>query len=188
MKIFLSLGLLVSTCAVLLSCGDDATQSSNAEGFGAIETELKSEFGDKAYYTELTIINVEGIGNVVNVTVTKDPKSLKMEEWNFSQNAWKQNADIKIEVPEGSVPEDFMFQLNDKINLSKLGELVEKSMKQLKSEKNIEEPILEMAFVKFPKNGDLATTEYTVKLQPKNGGTSFTFYYDLSGEFIKMDY
>ena len=31
-----------------------------------------------------------------------------------------------------------MFQLNDEINLSKFGELVEKSIKQLKSEKKLE--------------------------------------------------
>ena len=45
-----------------------------------------------------------------------------------------------------------------------------------------------MAFIKFPKNGDISKTEYTVRLEPKNGGTSFTFRYDLQGNFIEMDY
>ena len=66
--------------------------------------------------------------------------------------------------------------------------MVEKSSEQLTAEKKIENSLLDMAFVKFPKNGAISKTEYCIKLKPENGGTSFTFYYTLNGELEKMDY
>ncbi len=69
-----------------------------------------------------------------------------------------------------------------------LHKLVETSIKTLQNEKQIEAPSLQMATIKFTKNGDLVKTEYLVMLQPKNGGTTFTFSYKLNGDLIKMDY
>lgn len=188
MKTFKYIALIVAII-VLNSCGDStAKQSANADGFRAIEKAVKSKFGDDAYYTSLTIIYNKTIGNSIGVTVTEDPASLKMGEWNLTQDTWKQSSNITIEVPSGTKPSDFMFQLNDKINLAKLGELVEKSKAKLTEEKKIENPALSMAFVKFPKNGDISKIEYVVKLEPENGGTNFSFYYKLSGELREMDY
>ncbi len=185
----INITLVIATILTMVSCGGGTNkQPANAEGFGAIEKEIKSEFGDNAYYTDLKILYIKGIGNVISATVTDDPESLKMGQWNLSQNTWKQNSEITLEVPQGSKASDFMFQLNDKINLTKLGELVEKSSKQLTAEKSIENPMLSIAFIKFPKNGDISKTEYTVKLEPENGGTSFTFFYKVNGDLIKLNY
>jgi hypothetical protein len=184
------LGLI--SCAILsialMSCGGASNVDSNAKGFTALQDELKSEFGENAYYTELSIVNIESIGKSISATVTKEPASLKLGEWNYSQNNWKQSAEITIEISEGSAPEDFMFQLDDKINLTKLGELVEKSKAKLTEEKQIENPRLSMAFIKIPRSQDISKAEYSVSLEPENGGTSFSFYYKLDGELIKMDY
>lgn len=173
----------------VMSCGGVTNnQPATADGFANIEQELKSKFGDNAYYTDLTISYNKSIGNIIGVTVTEDPNSLKMGQWNLTQGNWKQNQDISLEVPQGTKPEDFMFQLNEKINLSILGELVEKASGQLITEKNIENPMLSMAFIKFPKNGDVSKTEYTVMLKPETGGTTFTFSHGLDDDSIKMDY
>lgn len=189
MKTIKLTAILVLVTITLISCGGGTSnQPANAEGFKALESELTSKFGTDAYYTDLKILYVKGIGNVISTTVTNDPESMKMGDWNLNQGTWKQNSEITLEVPEGNKASDFMFQLNEKINLSKLGGLVEKSMKQLTTEKNIENPVLSIAFVKFPKNGDIASTEYAVTLEPENGGTSFSFYYTLDGELINMDY
>jgi len=180
---------VVAAVITLMSCGGSISkQPANSEGFGAIEKEIKSKFGEDAYFTGLTILYIEGIGNTVNTTVTDDPESLKMGQWSLSQGTWTEQSEITLEVPEGTKATDFMFQLNESINLSKLGGLVEKSMEELTAKKNIENPILSVAFVKFPKNGDVSKTEYTVRLEPENGGTSFTFIYKLNGELIEMDY
>lgn len=181
--------VLLITIGFLVSCaGGTSKQPANSKGFSEIEKELRNKFGENAYYTNLSISYDESIGNMIDVTISKDPSKLKMEEWSAAQNTWNQSSEITLEVPEGSKASDFMFQLNEQINLTKLGELVEKSVKKLQTEKNIENPTLNMAFVKFPDNGDISKAEYTVMLKPKNGGTNFTFFYKLNGEFIKMDY
>ncbi|MEE9363104.1 MAG: hypothetical protein V3U92_10955 [Cellulophaga sp.] len=189
MKVLKLTAIVAVTIITLMSCGGSTNkQLANTEGFTIIEKDIKSKFGDDAYYTDLTITNNKSIGNIIGVTVTDNPESLKMGQWNSTQGTWKQNQEISLQVPEGSKAADFMFQLNEQINLSKLGELVEKSSKQLKTEKNLDNVALHMALVKFPKNGDVSKTEYTVMLKPENGGTTFTFLYKLNGELIKMNY
>ena len=74
------------------------------------------------------------------------------------------------------------------MSLSKLGDLVEESKKKLTKEKSIENPALSMAFVKFPDTGEFAKAQYVVNLEPATGGTTFSFYFKLDGEFIEMDY
>jgi hypothetical protein len=186
-KINLLFTVIVLT--LLMSCGGGISgQSASANGFKSIEKELKLKFGNDAYYTDLTITHNRSIGNIVGVTVTEKSESLKMGQWNLTQDTWKQNQDIFIEVPKGSKASDFMFQLNENISLFKLGELVEKSSEQLTAEKNLDNPTLHMASIKFPKNGNISETEYLVMLKPENGGTTFTFSYKLNGELIKMDY
>ncbi|WP_298545039.1 hypothetical protein [uncultured Aquimarina sp.] len=188
MKVLKFTLVLISTI-ILISCsGSSDMHSADVKGFEAIEKEIKSKFGDNSYFTDLTITHNNSIGNIVGVTVTENPGSLKMGQWNLTQDTWKQNSEISLEVPEGSEAADFMFQLNDKINLSKLGELTEKSSKQLNEEKKTENPTLSTAYIFFPKNGDISKAEYHVNLKPENGGTTFRFRYKLNGELIKMDY
>jgi hypothetical protein len=181
--------LIALTLTLVCSCGSGTSkQSANTEGFTNIEQELNSKFGKNAYYTDLSISYDASIGNMISVTVTEDPESLKMGQWINSQDSWKQTSEITLEVPQGSKASDFMFQLNDAISLSQLGTLIEKSREQLKSEKNLENPTLSIAQVKFPKNGEFSKVEYAINLKPENGGTTFSFYYNLNGDLIKMDY
>jgi hypothetical protein len=183
--------ILVLTClAIMTSCGGGTnSHPATANGFDSIEQDLKDKFGDNAYYTDLNISYDKSVGNMISLTVTEKPESLKMGAYVYSSHTnWQQNSEITLEVPDGTAAKDFMFQLNDKINLKKLGELVEVSGKKLTAEKDIENPAFEMAFVKFPKNGDITEAEYVVKLEPENGGTSFSFFYKLDGELIKMNY
>ncbi len=186
MKIQLTILMIAIT---LVSCsGDVAKQPATSDGFTGIEKELKNEFGDDAYYTELTIIYNESIGNSISATVTDAPESLKMGQWTYSLGNWKQTSELSLELPQGTKAADFMFQLDKKIGLRRLGELVEKSSKKLNETKDINNPRLEMAFIKYPKNGNANEAQYIVKLQPEHGGTSFTFSYQMDGSFLEMDY
>lgn len=181
---FIFLALLLST---LVSCGG-GSDAANAEGFAAIEDDLHSKFGADAYYIELTITSTDNIGNIVSTTVTENPESLVMGEWTYNQGDWQETAEISIEIPEGTQASDFMFQLGEKVSLKKLGELVESSKASLTKEKDLQNPRLHMAMVKYPDTGEEKKAEYIVMLQPENGGTTFTYSYQLSGEFIEMDY
>lgn len=189
MKTIRRMALAVITAVTLTSCGGSVSnQPATTEGFTAMEQEIKDQFGDDAYFTNITVMYNKSIGNTITLTVTEAPESLKMGQWNLVNGSWNQNSDITIEIPEGTKATDFMFQLNKHINLSKLGGLVEQSIKHLTAEKNIDNPTLKMAFVKFPKNGDVSKTEYVVNLEPESGGTKFSYYYRLDGELINMNY
>tara|TARA_Y100000780_G_C13630050_1_gene396117 strand:- start:381 stop:962 length:582 start_codon:yes stop_codon:yes gene_type:complete len=183
------LNLLLVLLLHVVSCSNSIqNQPATADGFQNIENVLKDQFGKDAYYTDLTITYNQSIGNIVGVTVTENPESLKMGQWNLTQDTWQQNSDITIEVPAGTKASDYMFQLGETISLSKLGGLVEKSIQKLKDEKNLENPTLSIASLNFPDNGDISKAQYVINLQPENGGTTFSFYYTVSGDLIKMDY
>lgn len=188
MNTFKQFGIIISIL-IFISCGGNSSnQPATATGFSNIEKDLKSEFGDDAYFTDINIVYNKSIGNIIGVTVTKDPASLQMGQWNQTQGIWKQNSEISLEVPEGTKAADFMYQLNDQIHLKQLGALIEKSKKQLQDEKNLDNPTLSIASILFPKNGDISKTEYLVSLTPEHGGTTFRFYYKLNGDLRKMDY
>lgn len=183
-----SVGMLFAFIVLLklVSCSSSTNyQPATAEGFKTIQNEFKTKFGENAYYTDLTISYNESIGNIIGVTVTENPESLKMEQWNLTQDSWKQNSDITIEVLKDTKASDYMFQLGESISLAKLGGLVEHSVQKLKNYKN---PTLSMAGVIFPDNGDISKAEYLINLKPENADTTFSFYYTLNGDLIKMDY
>jgi len=182
-----SIVLVLIIAVILISCDSSGKEPATEAGFTEIENGIKDKFGNNAYFTELTISYNKSIGNIISVIVTKAPNSLKMGRWDQSQGNWNQNQDITIEVPKGSKPSDFMFQLDEKINLPKLGKLIEKSTNKLTTENNIKNPTLNMAFVKFPNNGDISKAEYVIMLNPENGETTFTIRYTLNGDFIEIN-
>lgn len=187
-KIYTS-ALLLFSMLLLFSCGGNSSnQEATATGFSEIEKQIKEKFGKDAYYTDIVITKNKQLGNMVSVTVTDNPESLKMGQWNLTQNSWNQTSEVSLEISKGSMAKDFMFQLNEKINLSIVGDLIEKSAKKLKEEKGLNNPTLTHAIIKFPKNGDISDMEYNISMEPENGGTTFRFRYSLEKELLKMDY
>ena len=185
----LQLTAIAILASLLFSCGGGIAKApATAVGFETIEAALKSKFGNNAYYTDLNIMNADPIGNMVNVTVTDQPESLQMGEWSNAQGVWNQTAELSLEISEGSTAAEFMFQLDDKIKLKKLGELVEQSMEHLEAEKDLKNPSFSMAYVNYPDNGDVTEARYIITLEPEHGGTSFSYTYKLDGEFLGMDY
>jgi len=182
--------LAIAICLFIVNaCGNSSSNSpATAEGFSEIEKEIKNKFGDDAFYTDILISHDENISNIISLTVTNAPESLKMGQWNLANNNWTQSSEVTLEVPEGTKASDYMYQLNDSINLTKVGELIEKSALKLSNDKNIENPTLYTALVKYPKNGDVSKMEYIINMKSENGGTTFRFYYKLNGDLVKMDY
>jgi hypothetical protein len=77
--------------------------------------------------------------------------------------------------------------LDGKFDLKKTGELVEQSAKKLADEKQIKNAILEMAALN-PGNRPASFTDIFISMQPENGGTKFSFHYDLDGNLTSFDY
>ena len=176
---FLTLLLIVTS---IFSCEKGINGSpTTAEEYSILEDEIKSNFGDDVYYTEIVV----SCYDFIKVIVTDNPASLEMAEWIYVDGSWTQRAEITYEIPEDANATDFMFQIGSEINLKKLGELFEKSIAFLLMDKGIENPVLERSSFQFPKNGDINNAQYSIILKPENGVESYTFLYKLNGDLIR---
>ena len=128
----------------------------------------------------------EELGLSFGAEVAEAPGSLKMEGWTWALDNWTQDSDITLEVSGGS-PEEFMFNLSEEVDLTKVGKLVEESKQRLKDEKGIK-GVLELVSINAPDDADKSKMEYRILVQPEHGGTTFTFTYTLEGQFVEMSY
>ncbi len=184
----LKLMILLLTAIALAACGGRSENyKATVNGFSEIEKEIKKEFGDNAYFTDITITYTKALTSV-DLMVTRLPESLKMEEWNLSHGMWSKTSDINVGVPPGSMAADFMFQLGDKINLTKFVELIEQAKESLPTKEELENPELTMASILYPDNGDASLARYVICLEPEKSSTSFYFYYTIDGELTTMDF
>ncbi len=158
-----------------------------AESFVKLKKELINEFGKDAYYTDFAVVNNDN-GVVVSVTQTKNPSSLKMEEWTSLNGDWTQNSEVTLEVSGDAKAEDFMFQLDKIMNLELLGKLVEQSKQKVITEKKIQEVKVETVSMNAPDDGNFNNAKYFITVKPKQGGTTFNFWYNLDGTLDKFDY
>ncbi len=183
---------IIYTLVVLafVSCSKEQKFAENADSIKQLETVLADKFGKDAYYTSITLSNSgTSSGDILSVTQTEDPSSLKMGEWNFFQGKWTQSSEVTLELSQGAQAKDFMFQLDgNTVKLDVLGKLLEESKEKVTSEKKIEEVEVTSVFMNAPNNGDFSAMEYFITIKPKNGGTSFDFRYNLDGTLIKFDY
>jgi hypothetical protein len=182
--------LLWAICAIvaLASCsGVDKNGYQDAESFGKLKQELTDKFGKDAYYTKFAVMN-EDYGSTISVTVTKNPASLKMEDWITVNGGWQQNAEVTLEIEGDAKPEEFMFQLDKIMNIDLLGKLIEQSKQKVIAEKKIEEVTVKTITMSVPDDGDFSTSKYFITIEPKQGGTTFNFWYNLDGSLHKFDY
>lgn len=183
---------IIYTLAIVIfvSCGKEKKFTENADTFKELKTVLTDKFGKDAYYTSITLSNSgTSSGDILSVTQTEDPASLKMGEWNYFQGKWTQSSEVTLELSPGSQAKDFMFQLNESIvKFDLLGELLKKSKEKVIQEKKIEDVIVSSIYINAPSNGDFKEMEYYLTIKPKNGGTSFDFWYMLDGTLRKFDY
>lgn len=182
--VFALLGIFIGAF-LFSSCAKNFTQ--DEKGFTEIEKELKSKFGENAYYTNLSVSYDSNVGTIILATVTDNPESLKMGEWHFMKGSWKQISDVTLELGSG-VAEDYMYKLGGDFDLKKVGKLVEESIKKLSEEKQINDAVATIVSMNAPNNRHLSETQIFINLKPKNGGTSFTFFYALDGKLISFDY
>ncbi|MCL1932344.1 MAG: hypothetical protein FWF53_00820 [Candidatus Azobacteroides sp.] len=184
MKKVVNLLLFCTGLFLLSSCGGK-NYTQDAKGYAELQSQLQSKFGADAYYTDIHIAYSKSTGNIVSVSETTNPSSLKMNGWIFMQGVWKQNTDITLEI-EGGKAEDFMFQLGKEVDLAKVGGMIEASKKKLAEEKKMENTVAEIVAVQMPKSGGQPTI--FISLEPKNGGTKFSFFYDSDGNLKNFSY
>jgi hypothetical protein len=178
--------LIFLTSCFLFSCKSGFEH--NKAGMEQLNAELKKEFGSEAWYTSIELVNNGGSDDVITVDETKDPNSLKQEQWSQFHGFWEKKADITLSI-QGAEPKSFMFQLDKEVSLAKLGELMETSAKQLKSEKNIDDAELVLAQIKASTkmNNKQDGLYYSLSLQSKKSGKSYNFVYSIDGKLKTLN-
>jgi len=159
----------------------------NKTGMEKLSQELKEEFGPDAWYTSIEIAG-NGSDDVVTVDETKDPNSLKQEQWSQYQGFWDKKSDITLSI-EGARPESFMFQLDKEVSLGLLGELMEKSVQQLKTEKQVDDGVVTLAQVRASKqmNTKAEGIYYSISVESKKARKSYNFVYRLDGSLKQLN-
>lgn len=180
-RLFCALGAAM----VLFSCKN--TDYQDAATITELKNELQSKFGKEAYYTNISVTNSK-TGSVVGVSQTSDPASLKMSDWTKVQGFWKETAEVSLEVSEGVNPADFMFKLGEKVDLDLVGKLIDQSKEKVISEKKIKDVFVKYIGINAPNDGDFSRMSYSINIEPKGGGTTFTFLYNLDGSLRNFSY
>lgn len=177
--------ILVIGVLLFTSCTKKFSQDAN--GYVEIQKEIMAKFGNDAYFTNISVTYDKNVGDVIFVTVTDDPESMKMESWNYMKRKWEKVSDIVLELEEGNI-RDFMYQLKDEYDLVRVGELVELSLLKIQEEEQIKDAVAKTVTLNAPDDTTSDETQIFIDIEPRSGGTSFTFFYDLDGALIAFDY
>lgn len=168
----------------LLSC--TSSLQPDKAGMEKLGTELISKYGAETYYTDIQITLDNESGVAVLVTETQNPNSLTQEQWlRYGGGEWEKQADVKF-TAEGAEPRSFMFQLNKEASLSMMGDLLEKSRQQLKTEKQVSDPKFVSASVnsKHQMNSKETGIFYYLTLMDAASQKVYNFVYDLKGNAV----
>lgn len=184
MKNLFYLSLLSFT--ILCSCGGKYYE--DKESLMELKEELDSQFGKDAYYTQLFILDKgHDKGSMISVRQTNDPSSLKMRDWT-KDGVWQQTSDVTLELPEGEKAEDYMFQLGKQVKFDIMGQMLEDAKNKVIEEKGMKDIRVKSITIAAPDDGDFESMVCSIDIEPKSGGTTFSFMYNMDGTLKDFSY
>lgn len=155
----------------------------NAEGMAKLNQVLKEKFGADAWYTGVTIRTVSTDETAVIVEETKDPNSLKQEQWLKQSDSWEKLSNVTLQIHNGK-PEDYMFQLDKQAGLSKLSDLIQQCRQKLSEVEQVDDGEITFASIKSVNevhNRDERIL-YTVSFHSDSKDKSYSFVFDRNGK------
>jgi hypothetical protein len=155
----------------------------NAEGMGKLNSVLKEKFGDDAWYTGVTIRTISADETAVIVEETKDPNSLKQEQWMKQSDSWQKLSNVALQIQNGK-PEDYMFQLDKQASLSRLNELMQECRGKLREVEQV--PDAEITFASIKSTNEVHNRNerilYTISFHSAAKDKSYSFVFGLDGK------
>jgi len=183
MKLITYIFLFISIISMSSCNNEDFTP--NVKGFHKIEQDLKNEFGVNSYYTDFSVKSNPENEHVISVTVTKDPSSLQMKGFHNTNGDWEQISEVNLELTKGKI-EDYMFTLNEMVSITKIGTLVEKSIKRLTKINKLKNITFYEASIEAPSNGEKSEMLYHIQLKSQED-VYYNFRYNMKGDFCSLD-
>jgi hypothetical protein len=162
----------------------------SSESMARLNGELKDKFGNDAWYTSIIIRHdpQKDSDNIITVMETKDPNSLKQEQWVFRDGFWEKAANVTVQIGSGK-PSDYMFRLDKAVRLSLLTKLMEQSQQKLSVDKNIKDA--QFDFVSITSNNEWQNRKqsivYTISLHSAGQDKSYSMVYNLNGALITFN-
>lgn len=164
------------------SCTKDIYDNS-IQGFRQVETDLLEKFGQGSYFTDITIVQNKKQQLEINLLVTSNPYTYKMEGWNYKNGNWKKITEIDLELVKGNVI-DYLYSINKEVNLIKIGHLVSLSTQRTK-EKGHANVLLDRIIVLSPNDGNKSKMGYKIRLS--SSSNTFDYIYNLQGDLLTVD-
>lgn len=182
LKFFMkSLSVLPLILFAFLLSACSGSYTFEASSLDKLNTDLKTKFGEDAWYTSIVLKNNSSGKNIVTVDVTKDPNSLRQAQW-VLRGEWEKSSDISLRIDNGK-PEDYMFQLDKEVSFKMIGKLIQQSIDQLKNEENIVDATVQTAsaITKNEISNKQSGVLYTISLHSAAKDKSYSFVYNLDG-------
>lgn len=178
----------------IISCGGgifNGPAFNSPESVNKLINSLNERFTKDGGYMQITITYNEQDGNTIIAQATQDISMNKLQEWVYAKGIWEQKSVITMEIPEGSIPSDFMFQLKD-INISNLPEMVNKAKQKVAEDKGLNELVCtSVSFTMSDRRSfenKIEDIVQTITIAPSSGGTNFNCYFDINGEIKEISY
>ncbi|BAV05850.1 hypothetical protein FLA_1862 [Filimonas lacunae] len=186
----LCIALLAITLTACEYFGGGGCTYETADGIKDAQKELDSKFGKGAGYTDVMFSFHKDVGTVITATGTPDLNSAKLIERHRMKGIWKDLSEITMEISGEGKPRDFMFTL-DQVDLSKIPAMVKQAKEKIQKEKGIDKVIASSVSLSMPDkldNKEDGNPTYHINVEPESGGTTFSFVYDVKGNFKNLIY
>ncbi len=168
-------------CLVFLSSCTKQEYNTSIQGFRQLEKDLKEKFGENAHYTDLTILQNTNKGLDINLLVTENPYSYKMDGWNYKNGDWQKITEVYLELNQGDIT-NYLYTLKQEVNIMKIAYIANLSI-QRTEEKGLVNVSLNQIEVLSPNNGDKSKMGYMISLISKDKAVKY--HYNLKGDLIE---
>lgn len=152
-----------------------------------LQKELTEKFGAEAWYSEITVLSPTLDETMIRVKETKDPNSLKGKTWVKESDSWIPSDDVLFQFNDGK-PENHLFQLNKKVTIQRLVQLIDTSKKSLR-QKSIDDAVIHFVSIQSAQMviNPARRVLYNISFQSKDRDRSYSFIYDLNGKLISFN-
>jgi len=165
---------------VLFSC-KKKKEINLTDGYKNVQKKIIEKFGVDAHYTDISINKNKESEITIDLLITNNPGSYKMEGWSYSRDGWNQVSKVNLELSQGNI-DNYMFQFNEEVSIIAAGRLIKLSIRKLKDKQAIKTTLKELKIIS-PHDGDKSKMKYEIKLESETNQI-FSFSYDLSGKLM----
>lgn len=169
----------------IVSCNKSEEEFSE-EYFNDIKNTISAKFGKDSYFTGVTINNTAQ-ETIISALRTGKDSHLNATCYVYTNELWKELFKQPLEISPGEKSEQYMFQLDEKIDPYTLAKIVNAAKKDIRDRIDVKELKLEQLAMRPPKSGNLPTIHYDVTIRSDSLERNFNYRYNIDGTLYDAD-